>query len=326
MKQENEKKLILKNNKKTKSFKLNDEVEFVNVESYKKYNKTLESLLEGYFETVQNFKNNYDKLSNVLDNVDPIIFFLSSDQNMDALELIHINLYNNLPNDNKELNIAILMEMHKTQQVCNLINNINTDKKKLQEASEKFTKQRNSIMKTNNNNLSKLATDETLKELEKQQASLKQSINKNKNDLFKQYQDLFKQYQDRMQKNNSAKTIQKKFRQHLKIKKEEAVKKYILDNLTFQNNPNNVVQPNIDNQIQVRISKQEIESKKQKIGFLESIFCCCSRNTILKQEHNRMIDTFLNRQQQNIDNDGNITLNTETINVINNIKNEIRQN
>ena len=142
------------------------------------------------------------------------------------------------------------MEMHKTQQVCNLINNINIDKKNLQEASEKFTKLRDSIMKTKNNNLLEIAKDATLKELNTQQALLKQQINNNENDLFEQYK-------YRMQKNNYVQTIQTKFRQHLANKKinkvrnfaktiqeqfhqylkqkEEAVKKYILDNLTFQN-------------------------------------------------------------------------------------------
>ena len=86
-------KLILKNNKKTKHISLKNKVEIVNVESYKRYNHTLNDILDNCFAD-QNFKNNYDKLYNVLDNVDSIIFFLSSDQNMDTLELIYINLYN----------------------------------------------------------------------------------------------------------------------------------------------------------------------------------------------------------------------------------------
>ena len=323
-----EKKLILKNNKETKRIKFKDKADIVNVESYKKYNKNLENLLEEYFETDQNFKNNYDKLYNVLDNVDSIIFFLSSDQNMDTLELIYINLYNNLPHDNKEqkllINIAILMEMHKTTQVCNLINNINTDKKNLQEASEKFTKRRNSIMKTNNNNLLELAKDATLEELNTQQASLKQQINNNENDLFEQYK-------YRMQKNNYVQTIQTKFRQHLANKKKEELEREelhraVLDNLTFQNNQNNADIQNIDNQIQVKISKQDIESKKQKIGFWESIFCCCSRSTIAKQEHNQLIDRFLSNHQNQINNEGKLLLSTEAIAEIQRIKDDIKRN
>lgn len=119
---------------------------------------------------------------------------------------------------------------------------------------------------------------------------------------------------------NVAKTIQSKFRQYL------AVKEYILDNLTFQHNQNNVDIQNIDNHIQVRISKQEIESKKQKISFLESIFCCCSRSTIAKQEHNQLIDRFLSNHQNQIDNEGKLLLSTEAIAEIQRIKDGIRRN
>ena len=163
-----------------------------------------------------------------------------------------------------------------------------------------------------------------------------QKANKQENDLKQQLAQLEKQiieqYNTLLHNLPSIKKIQKTYRMHKaqnklkEYKKKEQLQNYIVQLLTFSQNTQQNQLQNINqfNDITTKMSIQDIKSKKVNIGFLESIFCCCSRSTIAKQEHNQLIDRFL--QRVNADNNNNITVNLDTINTINNIKQAIRNN